>query len=68
MKLIGSLIVIISIIYLITETFYFGNSQPRFHFLPSSPAEIIADGIGLLICAAGNIIILLADILNKIKS
>ena len=48
MKITGYLIQVLGLMFLVLATNYFGNN-----FLPSSSEEIIADGIGMLICAIG---------------
>ena len=47
-KKIGILLFIIAIIFVISETIYFGNN-----LLPSSTAERVCDGIGALLVIFG---------------
>jgi len=61
MKTIGYLIWALGFVFLIVETHYFGSN-----FWPSSSEEIIADGIGVLICTIGIAVVSL-DKHNKEK-
>ena len=51
-KNIGVLIVALGFIYACMETAFFGSS-----FLPSCANEVIADGIALMVCSLGWVII-----------